>query len=157
MHRYGDPEVSARFSFTGDPTRGDASIAVTALRGSDTATYQCKVKKAPGVDMRKVTLVVLGEGHFLSKLVLPVSFLTSSESGGGHALFGGHPPHCVSVMQSDAPSNSSPVHTQVLGGGTGGEGRSRVPPLQIPSGHHPHQLHLEPRERRRHAAHRHPE
>lgn len=102
MHRYGDPGVSARFNFTGDPTQGDASIAVSELRGSDTATYQCKVKKAPGVDMRKVTLVVLGEGHFLSKLVLPVSFLTSRESGGGHGFFGGHAPHCVSVMQSDA-------------------------------------------------------
>lgn len=65
MHRYGNPKVSARFSFTGNPTQGDASIAVTDLKGSDTATYQCKVKKAPGVDMRKVTLVVLGEGLFL--------------------------------------------------------------------------------------------
>lgn len=64
-HRYGDPGVSARFAFTGDPTQGDASIAVSDLRAADTATYQCKVKKAPGVDMRKVTLVVLGEGHFL--------------------------------------------------------------------------------------------
>lgn len=65
MHRYGDPGVSARFTFTGNPTQGDASIAVSDLRGSDTATYQCKVKKAPGVDMRKVTLVVLGEEDFL--------------------------------------------------------------------------------------------
>eukprot|EP00066_Takifugu_rubripes_P008773 XP_003975222.2 PREDICTED: coxsackievirus and adenovirus receptor homolog isoform X1 [Takifugu rubripes] len=59
MHQYGDPGVSARFTFTGNPTQGDASISVSDLRGSDTATYQCKVKKAPGVDMRKVTLVVL--------------------------------------------------------------------------------------------------
>ncbi|CAG02521.1 unnamed protein product [Tetraodon nigroviridis] len=58
-HRYGDPGVSARFSFTGSPNQGDASIAVSDLRPSDTATYHCKVKKAPGVDMRKVTLVVL--------------------------------------------------------------------------------------------------
>lgn len=64
-HRYGDPGVSARFSFTGSPSQGDASIAVSGLRASDTATYHCKVKKAPGVDMRKVTLVVLGEGRFL--------------------------------------------------------------------------------------------
>lgn len=65
MQRYGDPEVSSRFTFTGNPPQGDASISVTDLRGSDTATYQCKVKKAPGVDMRKVTLVVLGEEDFL--------------------------------------------------------------------------------------------
>lgn len=107
-HRYGDPGVSERFSFTGNPTQGDASIAVTELRGSDTATYQCKVKKAPGVDMRKVTLVVLGELPPLSELVLPVSFLTPSESGGGHAFSGGHAPDCVSLMQSDASRCSFP-------------------------------------------------
>lgn len=63
VHRYGDPRVSARFRFAGNPTQGDASIVVSALRRSDTGTYQCKIKKAPGVDTRKVTLVVLGEGH----------------------------------------------------------------------------------------------
>lgn len=88
--RYGDAAVSGRFSFTGNPAMGDASIAVADLRGSDTATYQCKVKKAPGVDMRKVTLVVMGEAHFLSKPVLPVSFLTVS--GCGHAYFRGPAP-----------------------------------------------------------------
>lgn len=95
MHRYGDPGVSARFNFTGDPTQGDASIAVSELRGSDTATYQCKVKKAPGVDMRKVTLVVLGEGHFLSKLVLPVSFLTSRVRRRPRLLRRPRPPLCL--------------------------------------------------------------
>lgn len=61
MHQYGDPGISSRFRFTGSPTQGDASIAISDVRVSDTATYQCKVKKAPGVDMRKVTLVVMGE------------------------------------------------------------------------------------------------
>lgn len=91
MHRYGDLEVSARFSFTGNPTQGDASIAVSDLRASDTATYQCKVKKAPGVDMRKVTLMVMGEEDFLFlyELVLPVSFLTCTQPGGGHTSFRG--------------------------------------------------------------------
>ncbi|XP_071783958.2 V-set and immunoglobulin domain-containing protein 8b isoform X1 [Centroberyx gerrardi] len=56
---YGDPGLSKRLSFTGDPKLGDASIAISDVRVSDTATYQCKVKKAPGVDMRKVTLVVM--------------------------------------------------------------------------------------------------
>lgn len=60
-HRYGDPSVSSRLRFTGQPNLGDASIAISDVRVSDTATYQCKVKKAPGVDVRKVTLVVLGE------------------------------------------------------------------------------------------------
>lgn len=44
-----------------DPSLGDATIAISGLQVSDTGTYQCKVKKAPGVDMRKVTLVVMGE------------------------------------------------------------------------------------------------
>lgn len=56
---YGDPSVSSRLRFTGDPTMGDASVVITSLLGMDTATYQCKVKKAPGVDMRKITLVVM--------------------------------------------------------------------------------------------------
>ncbi|XP_045889730.1 V-set and immunoglobulin domain-containing protein 8b [Micropterus dolomieu] len=59
IHQYGDSSVSKRINFTGDPTLGDASMSVSNLRGSDTATYQCKVKKGPGVDMRKVTLMVL--------------------------------------------------------------------------------------------------
>lgn len=58
-HRYGDPAVSSRFRFTGSPTAGDASIAISEARVSDTATYQCKVKKAPGVDTYKLTLLVM--------------------------------------------------------------------------------------------------
>ncbi|XP_049435951.1 V-set and immunoglobulin domain-containing protein 8b [Epinephelus fuscoguttatus] len=53
---YGDPK---RLKFITDPKLGDASISLSDLRPSDTATYQCKVKKAPGVDMRKVTVAVL--------------------------------------------------------------------------------------------------
>ncbi|XP_076016089.1 V-set and immunoglobulin domain-containing protein 8a [Genypterus blacodes] len=43
----------------GDPSRGDASLSIPVLLPAHRATYQCKVKKAPGVDMRKVSLVVL--------------------------------------------------------------------------------------------------
>lgn len=57
-HEY-DPNLSKRLKFVTEPNQGDASISISALRGSDTGTYQCKVKKSPGVDMRKVTLVVL--------------------------------------------------------------------------------------------------
>lgn len=64
MHQYGDLSVSRRLKFTGNPKLGDASISISDLRISDTGTYQCKVKKAPGVDMRKVTLVVMGEEDF---------------------------------------------------------------------------------------------
>ena len=48
---------------------------------SDTATYQCKVKKAPGVDMRKVTLVVMGEEEFL------ITGFTCSFSERSHSSF----------------------------------------------------------------------
>ncbi|XP_076587455.1 V-set and immunoglobulin domain-containing protein 8b isoform X1 [Chaetodon auriga] len=58
-HQYGDPAVSSRLQFTGNPQQGDASISISDVRVSDTGTYQCKVKKAPGVDTRKVTLVVM--------------------------------------------------------------------------------------------------
>ncbi|XP_068167269.1 V-set and immunoglobulin domain-containing protein 8b [Antennarius striatus] len=58
-HQYGDPSLYKRIQFTGDPAQGDASIAISNLRVSDTATYQCKVKKVPGVDTRKITLVVM--------------------------------------------------------------------------------------------------
>ncbi|XP_047446901.1 V-set and immunoglobulin domain-containing protein 8b [Mugil cephalus] len=58
-HHYGDASLSKRLNFIADPKQGDASISISNLRASDTATYQCKVKKLPGVDMRKVTLVVM--------------------------------------------------------------------------------------------------
>lgn len=64
-HYYADPGLSKRLKFIADPKQGDASISLSDVRLSDTATYQCKVKKAPGVDMRKVTLVVMGEDEFL--------------------------------------------------------------------------------------------
>ncbi|XP_023249660.1 coxsackievirus and adenovirus receptor homolog [Seriola lalandi dorsalis] len=59
MHYYGDTSISKRLRFIADPKLGDASISISDVRLSDTATYQCKVKKAPGVEMRKVTLVVM--------------------------------------------------------------------------------------------------
>lgn len=72
-HQYGDPSISSRFKFTGNPTLGDASISISDARVSDTDTYQCKVKKAPGVDTRKVTLVVMGEEFLLTGLTCSFS------------------------------------------------------------------------------------
>lgn len=60
-----DFSLAKRFRFTNDPSQGDASLTVTDVRASDTNTYQCKVKKLPGTDARKVTLVVLGEEQIL--------------------------------------------------------------------------------------------
>ncbi|XP_075996437.1 V-set and immunoglobulin domain-containing protein 8b [Genypterus blacodes] len=56
---YGDAGLSNRLNFITNPNLGDASISISDIRLLDTATYQCKVKKMPGVDMRKVTLVVM--------------------------------------------------------------------------------------------------
>ncbi|KAJ8401051.1 hypothetical protein AAFF_G00390080 [Aldrovandia affinis] len=59
-YAHGESSLMKRLDFLmPDPSQGDASIAISGLQVSDTATYQCKVKKAPGVDMRKVTMVVL--------------------------------------------------------------------------------------------------
>ncbi|KAI4820644.1 hypothetical protein KUCAC02_028615 [Chaenocephalus aceratus] len=57
--RYGDPSVNKRLKFIVDPKQGDASVSLSNVVLKDTATYQCKVKKAPSVDMRKVTLNVM--------------------------------------------------------------------------------------------------
>ncbi|XP_071386176.1 V-set and immunoglobulin domain-containing protein 8a [Centroberyx affinis] len=45
----------------GDPSMGDASLSIALLSPAHSATYQCKVKKSPGVDMRKVSLVVMAK------------------------------------------------------------------------------------------------
>lgn len=58
VHRH-DFTLTNRLQFKTDPSRGDASILFSTLKLSDTATYMCKVKKLPGVDTRKVTLVVM--------------------------------------------------------------------------------------------------
>ncbi|XP_063059339.1 coxsackievirus and adenovirus receptor homolog [Engraulis encrasicolus] len=45
--------------FSSDPKTGDASINLLALKSADTGTYQCKVKKVPGIRSRKVVLRVM--------------------------------------------------------------------------------------------------
>ncbi|KAK0132105.1 Coxsackievirus and adenovirus receptor [Merluccius polli] len=54
------PVMKGRVHFNmADPKNGDASINLTGLRPSDTGTYQCKVKKAPGIRSRKILLTVM--------------------------------------------------------------------------------------------------
>ncbi|XP_028977090.1 coxsackievirus and adenovirus receptor homolog [Esox lucius] len=54
------PAVKGRVHFNSpDPKNGDASINLTGLKSSDTGTYQCKVKKAPGIRSRKMLLTVM--------------------------------------------------------------------------------------------------
>ncbi|KAF6118198.1 CXADR Ig-like cell adhesion molecule [Phyllostomus discolor] len=53
-------DLKGRVHFTSsDVKSGDASINVTNLQLSDIGTYQCKVKKAPGVGNKKIQLAVL--------------------------------------------------------------------------------------------------
>uniref|UniRef100_A0A8C0TYY9 CXADR Ig-like cell adhesion molecule n=1 Tax=Canis lupus familiaris TaxID=9615 RepID=A0A8C0TYY9_CANLF len=53
-------DLKGRVHFTSNDLKsGDASINVTNLRLSDIGTYQCKVKKAPGVGNKKIQLTVL--------------------------------------------------------------------------------------------------
>ncbi|XP_009080344.1 PREDICTED: coxsackievirus and adenovirus receptor, partial [Acanthisitta chloris] len=42
-----------------DPKSGDGSLDILNLKAADTGTYQCKVKKAPGVQSKKMQLTVL--------------------------------------------------------------------------------------------------
>ncbi|NXV77141.1 CXAR protein, partial [Atlantisia rogersi] len=49
-----------RMQFTNpDPRSGDGSLDILNLKSADTGTYQCKVKKAPGVQSQKIQLTVL--------------------------------------------------------------------------------------------------
>lgn len=65
---HGNHALAEGLSFAArDPSVGDASLSIALLSADRSATYQCKVKKSPGVDMRKVSLVVMGEtGHWVA-------------------------------------------------------------------------------------------
>ncbi|XP_070844344.1 coxsackievirus and adenovirus receptor homolog [Chaetodon trifascialis] len=57
---HGNHALAKGLSFAAqDPSMGDASLLISLLSPAQSATYQCKVKKSPGVDMRKVSLVVM--------------------------------------------------------------------------------------------------
>ncbi|XP_042586331.1 coxsackievirus and adenovirus receptor homolog [Cyprinus carpio] len=78
----GSPDLMSRFKFVGDPSRGDATVSISSVKVSDTATYQCKVKKTPGIDSRKVTIVVLGEDMLiLSVFYLNLLSLATNKAG----------------------------------------------------------------------------
>ncbi|XP_078527287.1 coxsackievirus and adenovirus receptor homolog [Lissotriton helveticus] len=53
------PGLQQRLSFTAaNPSQGNASITIAYLEVKDSGTYQCKVKKNPGVSSRKVAIDV---------------------------------------------------------------------------------------------------
>lgn len=64
--------MTGRMQFTNpDPRSGDGSLDILNLKSADTGTYQCKVKKAPGVQSQKIQLTVLG------KIMLFLNFLVT--------------------------------------------------------------------------------
>lgn len=66
-----NPLMKGRVHFnSADPKNGDASISLTGLKSTDSGTYQCKVKKAPGIDNRKMILRVLGESSCTEHIML---------------------------------------------------------------------------------------
>ncbi|XP_067255502.1 V-set and immunoglobulin domain-containing protein 8a [Chanodichthys erythropterus] len=59
-YTHGDPALMEGVDFKAvDPSQGDASLSITSLMVSHAGTYQCKVKKTPGVDSRKILLIVM--------------------------------------------------------------------------------------------------
>ncbi|KAM6161784.1 coxsackievirus and adenovirus receptor isoform 3-T3 [Erethizon dorsatum] len=65
--------LKGRVHFTSNDLKsGDASINVTNLQLSDIGTYQCKVKKAPGVANKKVLLTVLEKTFLLQRAGRPL-------------------------------------------------------------------------------------
>lgn len=59
-YNHGDPDLMKGVDFTAtDPSQGDASLSIASLTASHDGTYQCKVKKTPGVDSRKISLIVM--------------------------------------------------------------------------------------------------
>lgn len=69
---HGNHALANGLSFAApDPSLGDASLSIAVLSPAHSATYQCKVKKSPGVDMWKVSLVVMGKiGYWVALLGL---------------------------------------------------------------------------------------
>ncbi|XP_029957498.1 coxsackievirus and adenovirus receptor homolog [Salarias fasciatus] len=56
---YHDPMAGRVHFHSADPKNGDASINLINLKPSDSGTFQCKVKKAPGIQTRKMVLNVM--------------------------------------------------------------------------------------------------
>ncbi|MGH0167332.1 UNVERIFIED_CONTAM: hypothetical protein FKN15_052195 [Acipenser sinensis] len=137
VFHYGSQDLGKRLSFTAkNPALGDASISITDLKLGDTATYQCKVKKTPGIDTRKVTLVVevrpsvprcsvqgsQDEGSSVSlscksdEGMIPLTYKWERESGGGL------PPTAIQTGIHPLLVDGDPagIHLLLVGMGTAG-------------------------------------
>ncbi|XP_061407111.1 coxsackievirus and adenovirus receptor homolog [Lethenteron reissneri] len=51
--------LRGRVSFAGNVAQGNATVLIASLQAGDSATYECKVKKAPGIDRQRIQLSVL--------------------------------------------------------------------------------------------------
>lgn len=60
-----------------DPAQGEASLSISSLAAYHAGTYQCKVKKTPGVDSRKISLIVMGNEWCILLLKLATDYVHS--------------------------------------------------------------------------------
>ncbi|XP_016101319.1 coxsackievirus and adenovirus receptor homolog [Sinocyclocheilus grahami] len=68
-YTHGDRDLMKGVDFTAtDPSQGDASLSIASLTATHDGTYQCKVKKAPGVDSRKISLIVMGNVTYIYRI-----------------------------------------------------------------------------------------
>lgn len=66
---YDNYHMNGRVEFVSqNPASGDATIDILNLMPSDSGTYQCKVKKLPGIQTHRVLLTVLGKEFLLLPL-----------------------------------------------------------------------------------------
>ncbi|XP_074547053.1 V-set and immunoglobulin domain-containing protein 8a [Halichoeres trimaculatus] len=87
---HGDDNFAKGLRFSAnDPSLGDASLSIALLTPAHSATYQCKVRKTPGVDMLKVSLVVM------AKPSVPKCWVEGGELIGGPVSL-----HCNSATGS---------------------------------------------------------
>lgn len=64
-------DLKGRVHFTtNDVASGNASIKIRTVRPSDSGTYQCRVKKAPGVAKTTIQLTVVGKSLLLLEQLL---------------------------------------------------------------------------------------
>ncbi|KAL3041428.1 hypothetical protein OYC64_019595 [Pagothenia borchgrevinki] len=118
---HGDSALGKGFRFAApDPSMGDASMSISPLSPAHSATYQCKVKKSPGVDARKVSLVVM------AKPSVPQCWVEGGELIGGPVSL-----HCQSaggstpLLYSWRRESTGPLPAAATQDGVSGELRIR--------------------------------
>ncbi|XP_041910675.1 coxsackievirus and adenovirus receptor homolog [Arvicola amphibius] len=97
-------DLKGRVHFTtNDVASGDASIKIRTVRPSDSGTYQCRVKKAPGVASKNIQLTVVS---FTGGVSITTPEQTVQEAQGETA----HLP-CMFTL---SPEDQGPLHVEWL-------------------------------------------